>query len=73
MGLPQIHQQNDHYWAVLLSGGGRMNQVPDGSNSSLPVDVTAEPAGLGMIVCDDPEAMLRRLAHDQTDTRTEIQ
>jgi methylmalonyl-CoA mutase cobalamin-binding domain/chain len=31
--------------------GGRLNQVPAGSNSSLPVDVTAELAAAGAVVC----------------------
>ncbi|WP_282605881.1 cobalamin B12-binding domain-containing protein [Pelagibius sp. Alg239-R121] len=32
--------------------GGRLNQIPDQSNSSLPVDVTAKLSGLGLIVCE---------------------
>lgn len=35
--------------------GGRLNQVPSGSNSSLPVDVSAELAAGGAIVCHEIE------------------
>ena len=45
--------------------GGRLNQVPDNSNSGLPVDVTAEIRALGFIPCaslDDLVPLLRRLA-----------
>jgi hypothetical protein len=35
--------------------GGRLNQVPSGSNSSLPVDVSAELAAGGAIVCREIE------------------
>ena len=42
--------------------GGRLNQVPEGSNTSLPVDVSARLAESGAVVCSDVEAMLDRLA-----------
>ena len=42
--------------------GGRLNQVPESSNTSLPVDVTGRLAEAGAIVCGDVEAMLERLA-----------
>jgi methylmalonyl-CoA mutase cobalamin-binding subunit len=42
--------------------GGKLNQVPDGSNTSLPVDVTASLAEQGAIVCARPEEMLVHLA-----------
>jgi hypothetical protein len=35
--------------------GGRLNQVPSGSNSSLPVDVSAELAAGGAIICREIE------------------
>jgi methylmalonyl-CoA mutase cobalamin-binding domain/chain len=38
--------------------GGRLNQVPDGSNTSLPVDVGAELAERGAVVCRRIEDML---------------
>jgi len=42
--------------------GGKLNQVPEGSNTSLPVDVSAALGRRGAIVCADPEEMLRHLA-----------
>jgi methylmalonyl-CoA mutase cobalamin-binding subunit len=41
--------------------GGRLNQVPDGSNTSLPVDVGAELAARGAVVCRRVEDMLEGL------------
>lgn len=38
--------------------GGRLNQVPDDSNSGLPVDVTRDIAGLGATPCATPEALI---------------
>ena len=35
--------------------GGRLNQVPTGSNTSMPVDVTDELTGCGVIVCHNVE------------------
>ncbi|MEZ5773276.1 MAG: hypothetical protein R3D33_00775 [Hyphomicrobiaceae bacterium] len=35
--------------------GGRLNQIPEGSNSSLPVDVTAELKAAGAMVCASAE------------------
>lgn len=35
--------------------GGRLNQVPQGSNTSLPVDVTSELAAAGAVVCLEVE------------------
>lgn len=42
--------------------GGRLNQVPDQSNSSLPVDVTAELKAEGALVCVDIESAVPILA-----------
>ncbi|MGH7125668.1 MAG: hypothetical protein ACREFI_14940, partial [Stellaceae bacterium] len=42
--------------------GGKLNRVPDGSNSSLPVDVSEEIAAAGAIVCPGVETMLARIA-----------
>jgi methylmalonyl-CoA mutase cobalamin-binding subunit len=45
--------------------GGRLNQVPDDSNSGLPVDVAREIEALGVLACPTPErliALLDRLA-----------
>ena len=41
--------------------GGRLNQIPVGSNTSLPVDVRAELAEAGAHVCRDVPEMLDRL------------
>jgi methylmalonyl-CoA mutase cobalamin-binding subunit len=45
--------------------GGRLNQIPDDSNSGLPVDVTEEIRALGAIPCASLDALvplLERLA-----------
>lgn len=41
--------------------GGRLNQVPDESNSGLPMDVTSELAALGVVPCPDPLRLVRVL------------
>lgn len=41
--------------------GGKLNEVPDDTNSGLPVDVTAEIAALGALPCADLDAMLAAL------------
>lgn len=43
---------------IPLFVGGRLNQVPDGSNTSLPVDVGAELAQRGAVVCRRIEDMI---------------
>ena len=42
--------------------GGKLNRIPDGSNTSLPVDVRDELSAAGAIVCPSVEVMLDRLA-----------
>ncbi|MBT5414261.1 MAG: hypothetical protein HOK81_06635, partial [Rhodospirillaceae bacterium] len=42
--------------------GGRLNQVPEGSNTSLPVDVSAKLREAGAVTCEDLPAMLGRMA-----------
>ena len=42
--------------------GGRLNQVPESSNTSLPVDVTAKLREIGCRPCADTEEMLRHLS-----------
>jgi methylmalonyl-CoA mutase cobalamin-binding subunit len=42
--------------------GGKLNQIPEGSLSSMPVDVTAELRELGAIVCFQIEDLLAELA-----------
>lgn len=61
-----------YYQAVRAHGvrvpvliGGRLNQIPDGSNTSLPVDVGDQLAAAGAIVCREASALLpalRRIA-----------
>ena len=41
--------------------GGKLNRIPDGSNTSLPVDVGPEITKAGAIVCRHPDEMLDRL------------
>ena len=41
--------------------GGRLNEVPKESNSGLPVDVSADIAGIGCFPCADLDAMLAAL------------
>lgn len=47
--------------------GGRLNRIPDNSNTSLPVDVSKEIAEAGAIVCPDVAVMLERLAEMSRD------
>lgn len=41
--------------------GGRLNQIPEDSNSGLPVDVSGELTQLGAIPCDTPERLVAEL------------
>ena len=41
--------------AVPVLIGGRLNQIPEASNTSLPVDVSGELAALGATVCREVE------------------
>jgi methylmalonyl-CoA mutase cobalamin-binding subunit len=41
--------------------GGRLNQIPDDSNSGLPVDVAREIEALGVLACPTPEALIALL------------
>ncbi|SMF72471.1 B12 binding domain-containing protein [Tistlia consotensis] len=47
--------------AIPVLVGGRLNQIPEGSNSSLPVEVTAELAEAGATVCTTVEAAVPAL------------
>jgi len=42
--------------------GGKLNQVPDDSNSSLPVDVSGDLAAMGAIPCATIEYMIEKMA-----------
>ncbi|HXP76197.1 MAG TPA: hypothetical protein VN823_18800 [Stellaceae bacterium] len=48
--------------AVPIFVGGKLNRVPDGSNTSLPVDIRDELAAAGAIVCPGVETMLERIS-----------
>ena len=50
---------------VPIYVGGRLNQVPSTSNTSLPVDVTNAVAQAGAIPCEAVEGMLERLVKSQ--------
>lgn len=59
----------DYYHALRAAGiavpiliGGRLNQIPPGSNSSLPVDVGTELAEAGALVCREAADLGPRLA-----------
>lgn len=47
---------------VPIFVGGKLNRIPDGSNTSLPVDVGSEISETGAIVCSSVDAMLNKLA-----------
>ena len=47
--------------ALPLCIGGRLNQVPDDSNSGLPVDVAREIEALGVLACPTPERLIALL------------
>jgi methylmalonyl-CoA mutase cobalamin-binding subunit len=58
----------DYYHALRAAGvqgpvliGGRLNQIPEGSNSSLPVDVGDQLAKAGAIVCRSAAGLMPRL------------
>jgi hypothetical protein len=48
--------------AVPVFVGGKLNHIPDGSNTSLPVDISKELAAAGAIVCSGVEIMLERMS-----------
>ena len=52
---------NERDLAVPVFIGGKLNRVPDGSNTSLPVDIGGDLARCGAIVCSTIEAMLDRI------------
>jgi methylmalonyl-CoA mutase cobalamin-binding subunit len=47
---------------IAVCIGGRINQIPDDSNSGLPVDVTSDIRKLGIVVCDTPGGLFELLA-----------
>jgi methylmalonyl-CoA mutase cobalamin-binding subunit len=48
--------------AAPIFVGGRLNRIPDGSNTSLPVDISDELREAGAIVCPGVEVMLDRIS-----------
>lgn len=44
--------------AIPVCIGGRLNQIPDDSNSGLPVDVGADIRNIGITPCDDPAGLI---------------
>jgi methylmalonyl-CoA mutase cobalamin-binding subunit len=46
---------------VPIFVGGRLNRIPDGSNTSLPVDIGNELAAAGAVVCRNVETMLGQM------------
>ena len=48
----------DHGLTIPILIGGRLNQIPDGSNSSLPQDVGDQLAAEGALVCRDAADLL---------------
>jgi len=53
--------------AVPVFIGGRLNQIPDDSNTSLPVEVSAELGQAGARVCADVTDMLGALVAPPAD------
>jgi methylmalonyl-CoA mutase cobalamin-binding subunit len=47
--------------ATPIFVGGRLNRIPDGSNTSLPVDISKELSAVGAVVCPRVETMLDRI------------
>ncbi|MDF2995536.1 MAG: hypothetical protein K0R27_1173 [Xanthobacteraceae bacterium] len=44
--------------AIPVCIGGRLNEVPEDSNSGLPVDVAADIRAIGITPCDDPAGLI---------------
>jgi len=57
---------------IPLFVGGKLNRIPDGSNSSLPVDVADEIAAAGALPCRTAAEMLRRLAAEPEETGDQV-
>jgi methylmalonyl-CoA mutase cobalamin-binding subunit len=56
----------------LIFVGGRLNQIPDNSPNSMPVDVSEDLHALGAYVCLKPEDMLHQL-RDLVEPRSALQ
>lgn len=55
------HEMNQIDLSIPIFVGGKLNQIPDDSPTSLPVDVTDELGNMGAIVCYHVEDMLEKL------------
>ncbi len=51
-----IQKLKEAEWDIPVLIGGRLNEIPEGSNTSLPVDVSKELAEIGVMTCPDLEA-----------------
>ena len=56
------NEMGDRKLDVPVFIGGKLNRVPDGSNSSLPVDIGGELTEAGAIVCPNVEILLDKLS-----------
>ncbi len=50
----------------MIFVGGKLNQIPEDSNTSLPVDITSDLESVGAITCDSVEQMIIELAQSAT-------
>jgi methylmalonyl-CoA mutase cobalamin-binding subunit len=55
-------EMNERAIDVPVFIGGKLNRVPDGSNTSLPVDIRDELSAAGAIVCHSVDLMVEQLA-----------
>ena len=55
------HEMNQFGLDIPIFVGGKLNQIPDDSPTSLPVDVTSELKAMGAVVCHQVEDMLKNL------------
>jgi methylmalonyl-CoA mutase cobalamin-binding subunit len=55
--------------------GGKLNRVPEGSNTSLPVDISDDLARVGALVCPTVETLVEHLAEmaQRASRRTQAQ
>ena len=61
--LKRLRNEMDrHKSNIPVFIGGKLNQVPEGSQDSLPVDVSHELRAVGAIVCYEVKDMLKQLA-----------
>lgn len=62
IALDYFNALRSHGISVPILIGGRLNQIPDGSNSSLPVDVGDRLADAGALVCREASDLAPTLA-----------